>query len=172
MIEQSSFKKLRVFKDFFLGRSAAVSIQHGNGQTTKMLEQQLTNFAQEGRYQSVAADTTLTKYDGGKTFLLINGGYTITLPSAVYHLGTRFKFVVAVPQTAGDVDIVVAGGNRFQGPIMCSAAAAVVTADSANIVTFVDDFGKVGDWLEVTSTGFQWLITGGCRLAAGMKTTT
>ena len=87
------------------------------------------------KQETLAAATTLTAADSGKTYLISGTGYTVTLPAP--HAGFSVKFIVAaafstdcVVQTPADNRDTLNGGVIVNG--------AIVESDATDRVTFED----------------------------------
>lgn len=105
---------------------------------------------------TLAATTTLTEADTGKTYICSQAGaYDITIP-AVTVKGWTAKFILG---TAGSNDFDVIGGteDKMVGIEMGDTNTAI-TADSDK-VTFVASNAVVGDWIEVLSDGSNYYVT-------------
>ncbi len=104
---------------------------------------------------SVYATTTLTFLDSGSTQWLSASGTTFMLP-AVDEAGLTFKFQVNGDLDSGNVIIDSAEGDNIEGTLI--VAGAVVDCDAEDQINFVTDGENLGDYVELTSDGTQWLI--------------
>ena len=109
------------------------------------------------KQETLAAATTLTAADSGKTYLISGTGYTVTLPAP--HAGFSVKFIVAaafstdcVVQTPADNRDTLNGGVIVNG--------AIVEADAVDKVTFEDGAESIGDFVEVSSDGTNYFLFG------------
>jgi hypothetical protein len=109
------------------------------------------------KQETLAAATTLTAADSGKTYLISGTGYTVTLPAP--HAGFSVKFIVAaafstdtVVQTPADNRDTLNGGVIVNG--------AIVESDATDRVTFEDGAESIGDFIEITSDGTSFFLFG------------
>jgi hypothetical protein len=109
------------------------------------------------KQETLAAATTLTAADSGKTYLISGTGYTVTLPAP--HAGFSVKFIVAaafstdcVVQTPADNRDTLNGGVIVNG--------AIVESDATDRVTFEDGAESVGDFIEISSDGTSFFLFG------------
>ena len=109
------------------------------------------------KQETLAAATTLTAADSGKTYLISGTGYTVTLPAP--HAGFSVKFIVAaafstdcVVQTPADNRDTLNGGVFVYG--------AFVESDATDRVTFEDGAESIGDFIEISSDGTSFFLFG------------
>ena len=109
------------------------------------------------KQETLAAATTLTAADSGKTYLISGTGYTVTLPAP--HAGFSVKFIVAaafstdcVVQTPADNRDTLNGGVIVNG--------AIVESDATDRVTFEDGAESIGDFIEISSDGTSFFLFG------------
>ena len=119
----------------------------------------------------VAADSTLTAADSGKTIFLNSAtGFATTLPAPA--AGLTFRFVVTTAPTSGNHTIVTSGsaniieGNSFISPDQIGTPA--VNEDSIN---FVANQAAIGDNCTLVSNGTSWFVNAFARLTAGVTFT-
>ena len=169
MIEQSSFKKLRVFTKLILGKTAALEVQKANGDFASSSRAGNFNIANSGTVLVLAAAKTLTREDSGKLITLdLAGGFTVTLPAL--EAGLRFRFSVATaPTTAYIIDS--SEGDNISGMILNRAGVAGVAADAEDKINFVASQAIVGDSIEMVCDGTIWYVTGWADVAAGITAT-
>lgn len=103
--------------------------------------------------QALSADTTLTKADSGKTFLLDAVGEVITLPAVATSAGVKYKFICDTTTATTDWTI-VAATDVIQGS--AEVAGAIVAASNENTITLVVAKFLPGDWVELESDGTNW----------------
>lgn len=99
---------------------------------------------------ALAAATTLTAADSGKTFLLaLAGGFTVTLPANTT-IGFRCRFVVSVAPTTAYL-IAAATADTIGGSVLSSSGGAEDTeaAFTADTVGFVANVAVPGDIIEI-----------------------
>lgn len=133
---------------------------------------------QGGKYpinvKTLAADTTLTRDDDGKVFILDNAtGEAITLPAIGSGL-KRVRFVVGAAFATDNWTVASVAGDDINGVIadMGSTVAAVV-ASAADQINFVASAETIGDWVEFVADegNSQWLVTGMCGANGGITAT-
>ena len=169
MIEQSSFKKARVFSKLILGKVAVVQVQRANGKFASSTRVGNFNIANGGTVLALAAAQTLTREDSGKHVTLnLAGGFTVTLPAL--ESGLRFRFSVGIaPTTAYIIDS--AEGDNISGMILNRAGVAGVAAAAEDQINFVASQAKIGDSIELVCDGTIWYVTGWADVAAGITAT-
>jgi hypothetical protein len=138
-----------------------------------------TNYTSNG-YQrdrkevdTIAAATTLTAGDSGKTFILdAAAGAIVTLPALAP--GLNFKFVVGLAFATTPWVIDSAEGDNISGFIAdMGSTPAVVVAAAEDQINFVESAETVGDWVEfiADSGNSQWLVSGACAANGGITAT-
>ena len=117
------------------------------------------------KQETLAAATTLTAADSGKTYLISGTGYTVTLPAP--HAGFSVKFIVAaafstdcVVQTPADNRDTLNGGVIVNG--------AIVESDATDRVTFEDGAESSGDFIEISSDGTSFFLFGNGNAASSI----
>ena len=117
------------------------------------------------KQETLAAATTLTAADSGKTYLISGTGYTVTLPAP--HAGFSVKFIVAaafstdcVVQTPADNRDTLNGGVIVNG--------AIVESDATDRVTFEDGAESIGDFIEISSDGTSFFLFGNGHAASSV----
>jgi hypothetical protein len=117
------------------------------------------------KQETLAAATTLTAADSGKTYLISGTGYTVTLPAPF--AGFSVKFIVAaafstdcVVQTPADNRDTLNGGVIVNG--------AIVESDATDRVTFEDGAESVGDFIEISSDGTSFFLFGNGNAASSI----
>lgn len=118
--------------------------------------------------ETIAAATTLTAADSGKTlYLNAAAGATITLPSVA--AGLNFKFVIASTFATTNWVIDSAEGDNIDGSI--EVAGAVVVAGAEDQINFVATAEALGDHVVLHSDGNQWFVHGMAALTGGITAT-
>ena len=115
------------------------------------------------RFTTLSSASTLSADDSGKTFLLaLAGGFTTTLPAAAE--GVTYRFIVSVAPTTAYIIVTDSSANVIHGQVATSedAAGDVACAAASDTVTFVASKAIIGDWVELTSDGTNWYISGMC----------
>lgn len=118
----------------------------------------------------LAAATTLTAADSGKTFLLaLATGFTITLPANTT-VGFKARFIVSIAPTTAYI-ISSATADTIGGSVLSSSGGAEDTeaAFTADSITFVANTAVPGDIIEVEIlTATQIWGRGTCSAAGGI----
>ena len=123
-----------------------------------------------GASEVLAAATTLTAADSGKTLLLtLAAGFATTLPAPV--AGMKFKFVLALGITGAMTIVTNGGDNIIQGLVIGGGTGAAIVASDEDTITFVQTAESVGDWVEVESDGTNWWVNGQVAADAGLTFT-
>ena len=174
MIEQSTYKKLRIGARLILGKFAGLSLQLNDGSFLTMSRLNMFRLFNEimGRTLILSAAYTLTPADNGKTVFFTSAtGFTVTLPPLPYQ-GYKFKFVIGGPApTSGNHVVLSATLDDIYGPISDMAGTGDV-ASAADQVNFVASQAAVGDWVAFDgSLGLAWVVDGGASVAAGITAT-
>lgn len=122
---------------------------------------------------ALAAATTLTAADSGKTFLLaLAGGFTVTLPANTV-TGFKCRFIVSTAPTTAYI-IAAATADTIGGSILSSSGAAEDTeaAFTGDQVNFVANTAVPGDLveIEILSSTQVW-ARGTCSAAGGITIT-
>lgn len=133
--------------------------------------------AQGGEYpinvQVISEDTTLTKDDNGKTFILDNAtGEVITLPALTP--GWKAKFIVGAAFATDNWVIDSAEGDNINGHIAdMGSTVAVVLAAGEDQINFVASAESIGDWIELVAdyANSQWIVSGVCGVNGGITVT-
>ena len=105
----------------------------------------------------ITESKAITAADSGKTFLVSGTGYTITLPVCTAGVNYKFK-VVAAFSTDMLVQTVSTERDTISGSLI--VAGAVVDADAVDRVTFEDGAERIGDFIELSSDGSVWMLSG------------
>jgi len=118
---------------------------------------------------TVTATTTLTSANFGEVVFFDNAsGTLVTLPAAT--AGAQITFVVGA--VFADVNAIVdsAEGDNIEGSLI--VAGAVVDCDAEDQINFVADGENIGDYVQLTSDGTSWHITGSNALTSAKLTCT
>lgn len=118
---------------------------------------------------TLAAATTLTAADSGKTyFLSAAAGAAITLPAPAANL--KFKFIVTLAFTTTDWTIVTnASANVIYGAVDVNST--LVLGAAEDTISFVATAETVGDWVTVESDGTNWYVNGVGQAVGGITLT-
>jgi len=121
------------------------------------------------RIVEISADTTLTKADSGKTYMLDAIGEVITLPEVSTSTGVNYKFICSTTAATSNWTI-VAATNVIQGS--AQVAGSVVAASNENTISLVVAKFLPGDWVTLDCDGTNWYVeasvvtTAGCTFTA------
>ena len=119
-----------------------------------------------GRIKELSAATTLTKDDAGSLIALTGiVGYAVTLPTAAKASGGTYRFVVQDLFATTDWVITSPAANMYGMVMELSSIQAVAGATTLNLELGTD---TIGDWIEVTSDGTNWYVSGHCAQAASI----
>jgi hypothetical protein len=117
-----------------------------------------------GLVQEIAAATTLTAADSGKTIVLTGiVGYAITLPAPA--AGLKYKFIVQDLFATTDWVITATGAIMYGSVMELSTVQAVAGATTINLELAAD---TIGDWVQVESDGTNWYVSGAMAQAASV----
>jgi hypothetical protein len=109
---------------------------------------------------SSSADRTLGAIESGSTFIVGTAGLDFTLPSP--SKGLYYKFIVgsnfATTNMTVQGPISGAGDDVIFGAL--EVAGAVVACSAEDLISFVNTAELPGDYVEITSDGTNWYITG------------
>ena len=117
------------------------------------------------KQETLAAATTLTAADSGKTYLISGTGYTVTLPAP--HAGFSVKFIVAAAFST-DCGVQTPADNRdtLNGGVIVNGA--IVESDATDRVTFEDGAESIGDFIEISSDGTSFFLFGNGNAASSI----
>lgn len=159
MIEQSNFKKLRVFGSMILGKTAVLMAQMQSGKFASSTRAGVFAAVNGGTAEVITASRTLTVEDSGKTFAL-SAAATLTLPSLASAPGFKATFINTVD---GLYTVSSADGAVMQGLLMgLSTGGAVLNKTNVNF----SGASLRGDRVDVNAVGGIWSVSG-----AGQATT-
>lgn len=124
------------------GESFGVSAPNGSGKVV----------------ETIAAATTLTASDSGKTLILsAAAGAAITLPAVAASAGMCFKFIVGAAFATTNWTI-VAATSVIQGNVI--VASTHVAGSNENTISFVASAESVGDYVDLECDGTNWYVSG------------
>ena len=111
-------------------------------------------------YQIVAATETLTANESMKLIVLNSATeFVTTLPTVASSGGVTFHIVIgAAPSGASYTVVTNASENKISGLALVNGAS--VQAALEDTITFTDTAAAVGDWVELTSDGVLWYVSG------------
>lgn len=107
------------------------------------------------RTETLTADTTLTREDSGKTYLLDAVGEVITLPALID--GLRFKFRCIAATTTTDWTI-VSSTSVIEG--YAAVNYATIVGLNENTISIVAAAAIIGDTVELVCDGTSWHANG------------
>ena len=122
------------------------------------------------KHEIVTAANVITADESGKTFYLgTAGGFASTLPAPF--LGGNFKFIVRVAPTTAYTIATNGGANIIKGGV--NELEVDTTEDGpysavGDLISFVANVAVVGDWVELTSDGTSWFLTGQTNADGGV----
>lgn len=123
--------------------------------------------------EAIAAATTLTAEDSGKTYFLNSAtGFATTLPAPA--IGLNYKFVVSTQPTSGNHTVVTNGSaNIIEGVAVVEGATNPTVEQAANedSINFVASITLVGDYAEVISDGTSWFVKAASGATGGVTFT-
>lgn len=118
--------------------------------------------------ESVTAGRTLTVADHGITFFLGDAASgDITLP-AVTLTGFSVKVICGFTITS-DSGVLSAEGDNISGVLTVNGA--LVGALVEDQINFIGNAALLGDWIEITSTGAAWVVSGQGSAAGSITAT-
>ena len=107
--------------------------------------------------ESVTAGRTLTVADHGMTFILGDAASgNITLP-AVTLTGFTVKVLCGFTITTASA-VLSAEGDNISGSVIVDGADIQALAEDQ--INFIGSAALLGDWVQLTSTGAAWTVTG------------
>ncbi len=111
---------------------------------------------------------TLTINESGKLVVLNHATeFTTTLPAVSTASGVTYRFVLAVNPDTGVMDIKTdSGENKIYGVAIVNGA--VIPAEQEDTITFTSSAALIGDWVELTSDGTNWYVSGQAAAATGI----
>ncbi len=122
--------------------------------------------------QIVTSTELLTVNESHKLIVLNHATeFTTTLPAVSGCAGITWRFVLAVAPDTGVMDIKT---NALEDKIfgMAVVNGASIAADAEDTITFTSTAAKVGDWVEITSDGVNFYVSGQAQSATGIVFTT
>lgn len=129
----------------------------------------LGNTTFNGGTEVVTTTNIITADENGKTFFLDSTtGFTSTLPAPA--AGLKFKFIVSKVNTSGNSVIATNGAAailRGSADVL-STRVGCAAQKQANIIASTT---VLGDWLEFTSDGASWFVTGVSSATGGFTFT-
>lgn len=118
----------------------------------------------------VTAANILTAAESSSTFYLnAVAGFLTTLPAPA--LGLHYRFVVQTAPTSNGYTIGTPTANIIYGMVEERAGTAGVACAAEDLLTLVANQAIVGDWLDITSDGTNWYVSGMTDVAAGFTCT-
>ena len=118
------------------------------------------------RVESITADTTLTREDSGKTYLLDAVGEVITLPALADGLSFKFRCIAATTTTDWTI---VSSTDVIEGYVAVNYA--TIVGANENTISLVATKAIIGDTVEVFCDGTSWHASGYASVAAAITFT-
>lgn len=122
------------------------------------------SIAQAGATTTVSVQP----FQSGSTFYLSASGTVLTLPAPV--AGAKYRFVVAGSIDTVNMVVQSAEGDNIEGSLI--VAGAVVDCNANDRIDIVVDGENIGDFVELSSNGTYWMITGSNALTSAKLTCT
>ena len=110
--------------------------------------------------KTLTATTTLTANESMELIALNSATeFVTTLPAVASSAGVTFHIVVRAAPSGASYTVVTNGGeNKIYG--MAEVNGAAVAAVAEDTITFTDGAAAIGDWIELTSDGTNWYVSG------------
>ena len=124
--------------------------------------------------QPAATNLTLTSSQSDYTILCntSGAGQTFTLPAAATNFGVRYRFLLNNATAGANVLILVSGGlntGGLNGYLI--GATTLVPCTNQSRINIISGTALIGDFVDVVSTGTQWVVSGFARTAVSFSTT-
>ena len=123
-------------------------------------------------FEIVAATNEIEITESGTVFILNHGTeFATTLPTVASSAGVTYRFIVGV-DPAGTAFTILTDSleDAIEGVVVVNGAA--VGADGPDdTITFTASAAVVGDWVELTSDGVLWYLSGQAIAATGIVPT-
>ncbi len=108
----------------------------------------------------VAATNEIEITESGTVYVLTNATeYATTLPTVATSAGVTFRIIVGAVPSGDDYTVVTDSlEDKISGSATVNGAAVEATTDDT--ITFTRDAAAIGDWVELTSDGVLWYVSG------------
>lgn len=127
----------------------------------------ITALGSASKTETVTAANVITASETNKTFFLaLAGGFQSTLPAPA--AGLTYKFIVSVSPTTAYTIVTNGSANIIKGGTIEIAGTASPYINNGDLITFVANTAVVGDWVELTSDGTSWFLSGMCSADGGI----
>jgi len=119
---------------------------------------------------TITSDTTLTVAQSGSDIFIGTAGVDLTLPLATVSAGVNYR--VYVSANFATTNMTITGGaadasdDLIYGAI--EVAGAVVPCAAEDTISFVNTAELPGDYVELTSNGVLWFVTGQATTAGAI----
>lgn len=128
-------------------------------------------------FEIVAATNVLTSAESSKLLVLNSATeFQTTLPSVADAPGVTYRFVVGAAPASASYTIIT--GNSLENKIYGMVLEAETdtgddgpVAQEEDTITFVDGVAVIGDWVELTSDGVNWYVSGMTAADGGVTLT-
>ncbi len=109
--------------------------------------------------------------DSGKVFILNHATeFASTLPTVASSAGVTFRFIVGVPPDTGSFTVVTDSlEDKIHGVVTVNGVS--VGCVGLDTITFTASAALVGDWIELTSDGVFWYLSGAGDAASSIVPT-
>lgn len=167
-------RKLTVTDMLRLGANATLVVKQGSADVEVDLTEILNALETTSKTEVLAAATTLTAADSGKTFFLnLAGGFQVDLPAVA--AGLEFEFIVSTSPTTAYI-IVTEGGDDVM-VVEISELEVDTTNDgpydvNADTLNFVANVAVIGDRVRMICDGTKWYARGSTNADGGITTAT
>jgi len=162
-----SYRKLFVSRKLRFGINSSLEVVQSDGTQHSVSAAQVANqIIPDSTVQTLAAATTLTAEDSGKTLVLSAATeFAVTLPAPAN--GLKFKFVIGAAPSGASYTVATSGGsNVIEGLAVVNGA--TVAAVNEDTITFTDGAAAVGGWVDLVSNGTSWFVSGQAAAATGV----
>lgn len=117
---------------------------------------------------TLTSDTTITAAASGTIYNIGTAGVDVTLPSPTTSAGVNYRFVVSANYATTAMTIISGTADTIDGSLM--VAGAIVACDAADLISISATNEDVGDFVEVTSNGTNWVVGPSNAFAASVMT--
>jgi len=123
--------------------------------------------------ETVAATNAIAAAEAGSVFVLSHATeFVSTLPAVgECTAGTSFKFIVGAAPV--DASYTIVTGNSLENTIygLVNVNGSMVQGAAEDTITLADGNAAIGDWVEVTTDGTRWYVSGQAYAAGAITLT-
>jgi hypothetical protein len=122
---------------------------------------------------TITSDTTLTVEQSGSDIYIGTAGVDLTLPLATAAAGVTYRVFVSANFASTNMTITGGAADATDDLIYgaLEVAGAVVPCSAEDTISFVNTAELPGDYVELTSNGTLWFVTGQATTAGGITCT-